>query len=272
MNKKIVGFGDSFVFGSELANNNDGQLSWLGQAARQLNVEYETYAVPGCGNENISRQILTYFSNNPIEDTLAVINWTWCVRWDFFLKEADCWITLGPTCVPGKLEHLIGEKKATELIAFYCTHAEQSESWNVFRSLQSVYAVQSWLRHLGVASVQTYMDISMIDYIPSNRVEHYLAYKDQLWPTVTTEQELLNLPGYILDEVNKDFYGQSAPEYVNALQKLVKPYLETFEGQTFLDWSYHNNFPVTKLLHPLEQAHQVAAKLWQDRYRQILKL
>ena len=65
MKTKIVGFGDSFVFGSELANNNDGQQSWIGQASRKLGVDYETTAVPGCGNENISRQILTYFSNNP---------------------------------------------------------------------------------------------------------------------------------------------------------------------------------------------------------------
>ena len=266
--KKIVSFGDSFVFGNEVPKN----LTWPARAAHNLGCNYQTTAVAGCGNENIAQQIYTYFSNNPIEDTLAVINWTWCMRWDFFLKEADCWITLGPTCVPGKLEHLIGEKKATELIAFYHAHTGQSESWNIFRSLQSVYAVQSWLKHLGVASIQTYMDSSMIDHTPSNRVEHYLAYKDQLWPTVTTEQELLTLPSYILDEVDKDFYGQSKPVYVDALQKLVNPCLETFEGKTFLDWSYHNNFPVTELLHPLEQAHQAAAELWQDRYRQMLQL
>jgi hypothetical protein len=266
--KKIVSFGDSFVLGNEVPNN----LTWPAIVAHNLGCSYQTTAVAGCGNENIAQQIYTYFSNNPVEDTLAVINWTWCMRWDFFLNEADGWITLGPTCVPGKLEHLIGEKKATELIAFYRAHTEQSDSWNVFRSLQSVYAVQSWLKHLGVASVQTYMDISMIDCIPSNRLEHYMVYKDHQWPTVTTEQELLNLPGYILDEVNKDFYGQSAPEYITALQKLVSPCLETFEGQTFLDWSYHNNFSVTELLHPLEQAHQSAAELWQARYQQILQL
>ena len=46
MKTKIVGFGDSFVFGSELADNNNGQLSWVGQAAKQLGVEYETTAIP----------------------------------------------------------------------------------------------------------------------------------------------------------------------------------------------------------------------------------
>ena len=60
--KKIVSFGDSFVFGSELANNDNGSQAWAGLSAQRLEVDYETRAVPGCGNENISRQIFSYFS------------------------------------------------------------------------------------------------------------------------------------------------------------------------------------------------------------------
>jgi hypothetical protein len=89
MKTKIVSFGDSFVFGSELTDNNNGSCSWIGLAAKQLGVEYETLAVPGCGNENIARQILTYFSNNPSDSTLAVINWTWGARWDFYVPEVE---------------------------------------------------------------------------------------------------------------------------------------------------------------------------------------
>ena len=53
MKTKIVSFGDSFVFGSELKNNSDGSQSWIAQAARNLGVDYETRAIPGCGNEAI---------------------------------------------------------------------------------------------------------------------------------------------------------------------------------------------------------------------------
>jgi hypothetical protein len=73
--KKIVSFGDSFVFGSELGNNHDGSKSWAGLAAKKLGVDYQTMSVPGCGNEHIARQVYSYFSNNPVQDTLAVINW-----------------------------------------------------------------------------------------------------------------------------------------------------------------------------------------------------
>lgn len=70
--KKIVSFGDSFVFGSELKNNPNGALAWPGLAANNLGVAYQTHAVPGCSNDHIARQIYSYFANNPTQDTLAV--------------------------------------------------------------------------------------------------------------------------------------------------------------------------------------------------------
>ena len=115
MKTKIVSFGDSFVFGSELSNNKDGHKSWIALAANQLGVDYETTAVPGCGNENITRQILTYFSNNPSDNVLAIINWTWGARWDFYIPGKEQWTTLGLTCVPSKLEPLVGLEEAKKI-------------------------------------------------------------------------------------------------------------------------------------------------------------
>lgn len=231
MNKKIVGFGDSFVFGSELANNDDGQLSWLGQASRQLNVEYETYAVPGCGNENISRQILTYFSNNPSDNVLAVINWTWGARWDFYVTGKETWTTLGLSCVPPKLAPLVGLDEAEKILEFYNKYPGNSTTWDKFRTLQTIYATQQFLKQLNVPSVQTYMDAEM-------------------WDTTW-----------------------HAPDYIRTLQDLTREPLQTFEGLTFLDWSYKNGFTVTEPgLHPLEDAHAAACELWVDRYRHALPI
>ena len=63
---KLVGFGDSFVYGSELKRE---KHSWVSQCAERIGADYETTAVPGCGNDNISMQILTYFANNLKENT-----------------------------------------------------------------------------------------------------------------------------------------------------------------------------------------------------------
>jgi hypothetical protein len=46
---------------------------------------------------------------------------------------------------------------------------------------------------------------------------------------------------------------------IEVLQNYVKPYLNTFEGRTFLEWSQRHNFDISPGLHPLEKAHRAAA-------------
>ena len=228
--KKIVGFGDSFVFGSELKDNRDGARSWIGQVAKILNVDYHTSAVPGCGNDHIARQIYSWFSANTTQDTLAVINWTWMNRWDFYIVEHETWITLGPTCVPDKLKHLVDQTEAEDLIEFYQARANGSLLWNKFRNLQTIYAVQSYLKSNNILNVQTYMD-------------------DHLF--------------------NTDYH---APDYIQQLQNLVQPDMSSFEGKNFVDWSQDQGFVVTDTLHPLEDAHLAACKLWQPIYADALEV
>ena len=231
MKTKIVSFGDSFVFGSELTNNEDGHSSWIGQASRQLGVEYQTLAVPGCGNENITRQILTYFSDNPTHDVLAVINWTWGARWDFYIPGTEQWTTLGLTCVPSRLAPLVGEQEAEKILEFYNRYPGHSTLWDKWRTLQTIYTAQQFLQSHNIVNIQTYMDAEM-------------------WDTTW-----------------------HAPDYIMNLQQLTQESLETFEGQSFLDWSYKHGFTVTNPgLHPLEDAHAAACELWIERYRQALEL
>lgn len=161
--KKIVSFGDSFVFGSEIQNNHDGKKAWAGLAAQKLGVEYKTLSVPGCGNENISRQILTYFSNNPVDNTLVVINWTWGARWDFYIPGKETWTTLGLTCVPSKLAPMVGSEEAKKILEFYNKYPGHSTLWDKWRTLQTIYSTQQYLKSLGANIIQTYMDYEMWD-------------------------------------------------------------------------------------------------------------
>lgn len=160
---KIVSFGDSFVYGTELANNDAGNQSWIALAAGNIGVDYETLAVPGCGNENISQQVLTYFANNPVDDTLAVINWTWSMRWDVYFVANESWTTIGPSCVPSNLQDILPKVQAQQVIDFYNTFAGNSMVWDRYRTLQTMLMTQQYLAHRGVTSVQTYMDHSVFD-------------------------------------------------------------------------------------------------------------
>lgn len=224
--KKIVSFGDSFIFGSELADNDDGSKAWPGLVAKELGYSYNTSAFPGVGNDSIAKQIYTWFANNVAKDTLAVINWTWTSRWDFYIVEHDRWITMGPTCIPEYLKSVVDETEAHDMVNFYHKRANSSLLWNKFRNLQTIWAVQQYLDTKGVKSVQTYMDYELLD---------------QKW---------------------------HAPDYVKELQGLVAPQLQLFEDENFVDWSHKNKYPVTiPGMHPLEEAHQAAAKYWKDVYK-----
>lgn len=43
------------------------------------------------------------------------------------------------------------------------------------------------------------------------------------------------------------------------LQNFIRPYMTQFEGQSFLEFSKKNKYPISSTLHPLEEAHRAAA-------------
>lgn len=51
------------------------------------------------------------------------------------------------------------------------------------------------------------------------------------------------------------------------LQKDIKPYLLDFEGRTFLNWAKYNKYPISAGMHPLDQAHSVAAEYISNKIR-----
>jgi hypothetical protein len=273
MNKKIVSFGDSFILGSEMSNNEFGQQAWPGLAANQLGVDYETCAVVGCGNEAVARQIYTYFSKNSKKNTLAVVNWTWSMRWDFYMTHTDTWVTLGPTCAPEKLYHHLGHREAEYLIDFYRNYTGAGDTWNQYRSLQAIFAAQQFLKVNRIPVIQTYMDHSLFSKINTgDRVEHYNSYKDPSWPAVQTIHDLETLPVGIKQELDQDYNKSIVPEFIETLQDLTFPELLSLEGKTFLEWSRDRDYTVTPTPydHPLEEAHQNAALLWKSHYQQMI--
>jgi len=230
MTKRIVSFGDSFIWGSEIFNNDDGLKAWPGIVARDLGCDYRTCSVPGCGNENIARQVFAYFHQHAKTDTLAIINWTWGSRYDFYSVTNECWTTLGPTCVPQRLEQVLAsDSEAQRVIDFYRDYLGNSVVWDKFRSLMPMFAVQQYLESCAVPSIQTYMDLEMFD-----TTWHAPDY-------VRILQDLVH-PNLQLFE-GKNFLDWSRS----------RGFEITNPG-----------------LHPLEEAHASAADFWRDTYATAL--
>jgi hypothetical protein len=60
------------------------------------------------------------------------------------------------------------------------------------------------------------------------------------------------------------------PRYLEVLQQKLQKILVDFDGDNFLDWSRKNNYPISKTLHPLEDAHRAAADYWLPAVKKLL--
>lgn len=63
-----------------------------------------------------------------------------------------------------------------------------------------------------------------------------------------------------MDDLIFESQWHSTPA-VAGMQNYIQPYVSTFQGKNFIDWSRDQNLPVSQSLHPLEAAHQAAADL-----------
>lgn len=55
------------------------------------------------------------------------------------------------------------------------------------------------------------------------------------------------------------------------LQNKVRPHLQTFGNQNFLEWAKFNGHPISATMHPLEQAHSAAAQLMMPKVLKALE-
>ena len=60
-----------------------------------------------------------------------------------------------------------------------------------------------------------------------------------------------------MDHLLFDTKWNTTPAIIE-MQAYVKPYMTTFEGLNFQEWSKKNKYPISEIGHPLEQAHKAA--------------
>jgi hypothetical protein len=61
------------------------------------------------------------------------------------------------------LAPLVGLDEAKKVLKFYNKYPGHSTLWDKWRTLQTIYSSQQYLKSLGVSTIQTYMDAEMWD-------------------------------------------------------------------------------------------------------------
>lgn len=212
---RLKSFGCSFVFGTDLADANDGgtQLliqpsnhTWPALLAQHLGLDYECHAWAALGNLQILERVLSQVRTDP---AVFLINWTWIDRYDYVQDQDNAWATIRPTC-----DH--------EQAQYYYRHFHNQYRDKLTTLINIKLAIDTLQQH-GHRIIMSYMD-------------------DLIFET--------------------EWHSSPA---VTELQDYVRPYMTTFEGKTFLEWSRDQGFYINERLHPLEPAHAAAASYLIDQ-------
>jgi hypothetical protein len=221
----LKSFGCSFIFGSDLADDENGEihaqasrLTWPALLAQDLGYSYQCHARPGSGNLRILEKVLSQSSHDP---ALFVIGWSWIDRFDY-------------TVLPSGRDHIYDFIGDADLWRTVMPIDTDSRAKNYYKDLHSQY--RDKLSNL------TYIHTA-ISVLKSRHIPFVMTYMDEL-----LFETQWHCNGAILE-----------------LQKSIRPYMTTFEDQTFLEWSRKKGFPISETLHPLEPAHQAGFELIKSR-------
>jgi len=215
----LKSFGCSFIFGSELSDNQAAQdrgerrplvsqLTWPAHLARHLGQKYECYARAGSGNLQILEHVLNQAVAGNSYD-LFVVGWTWIDRFDYYDAEFDPRRKLTP--------------------------------WNTIMPIDSTNVAKIYYRDLHSEYRDKFTCLSYIrlaiDVLNQKDIPFIMTYQDPL---------LFDQRWHISPAVTD-------------LQSYVQPYMTLFENKTFLEWSRAHGYPETAAWHPLDEAHRAAA-------------
>jgi len=238
----LKSFGCSLIYGSELSDekvrtplnqtaiNKHSLLTWPAHLAHHLGYSYRCHARPGSGNLQIAERVLTQLAADVANNKSAfyVIGWSLIDRFDYVdihdIQDSR-WLDDPDEPRPGWV---------------WCKQA--SLPWLTIRPTETDHTSKIYYSKIHSEArdkLTTLMNIKLvIDTLQQKNYPFVMTYED----------------GLIFDQ-----RWHTSPAII-ALQEYVKPYMTTFDGDTFVDFAKKNGYPITSIGHPLEQAHAAASE------------
>ena len=178
MIKRIVAYGDSFTYGSELSDciNGPSRLTFASLIAQYYGLEYECRAVGSNANQSITRNIL----DSEIDSTdFVLVMWTFVDRQDFLFEGPTGWRSITPT---------------TRDLPF---------AFDYYRYIDTALDYQLYLTFKEVVLIQTYLQSKNVPFI-------FLSTTETIYQGLQQHnQSLLNLidkSNWIFPFSDKGFY------------------------------------------------------------------
>lgn len=228
----IVAAGDSFVWGSELADYKhsgpDGYSLSTYSALLAKDHKYVCAAYPGNANSAISRMAIDACSTH--KDAFLIVTWTFSQRAEF--RFANTWSSIN---------------------SWHTSHAEFSQEYFKHVGNSEYYEIYSTLKE--IVYLQHFCQINKIPYMFLTSNNTFYLHEDY---DRSRDQGLDNL----FDQVNWDNWFWFPPG---------KASNETSAPRGFYQWAVENKYSVSSHGHPKEDAHQDAAELIKEKFNELVK-
>lgn len=267
----IVAGGDSFIFGTELADQT-GSPSYSTMPAllaKSISAHYVCVAEPGNANSAIARQIMTACSQHKNKDLFVFVMWTFPHRYEFRFnydtgRAASPWYSINLWNIVDDMstlkkhfhtfdqnvfnrfvkdKELMDGSGITEFSKMFYMHVGNNEYYEMYTSFKEILFLQQYLVSNNIPYMFMPADIHFKDH------DNYRRHKDDPHMNALYEQ---------IDWDKWFFFPEGhGPDQT-----------ETPRG--FYQWAAENKYPMGTT-HPLEQAHIDAADLMKEKFNELVK-
>jgi hypothetical protein len=268
----LLAGGDSFIFGSELADQKNGIASksvMPALLANSINADYICSANPGNSNAAIARQVMNQCELNKGSDLFVFVMWTFTHRYEFRFnydtKRRDTpWYSINlwdivedPAALKAEF-HNFDEK-------IFKSHLKNKQSMD---STGLTDFAKTFYMHVGNSEFyecySSYKEIVFLQqYLTANKIPFMFAPADNYFkehPNYTRHQHDVSITS-LYNQIDWDKWF-IFPKGIGSDQTEVP--------RGFYQWAVENKYPVGTT-HPLEQAHYDAAELMKDKFNELVK-
>lgn len=265
----IIAAGDSFIFGNELTDCPDGitasTSTWPCLLAKSQDMECLNVAVAGAGNEAIARNTINACETSKGIKHAVVVQWTFPNRYEFYFDfptgQRSPWYTIGawhvadvneiqkefhsdnPDILQQQRDH-INRAKDSGVTAFateYFKKVGGTEYWETYNTLKQIVYLQN--------------------YLMANKIPFLFAFSD----SIIFYNSILRTPDVNIRSLHNQIQLDTIYKFPSGTQNW-----ETIGPRGFYQWAVENKYSMGTT-HPLEQAHQDAAKLIQGKFNEMVE-
>tara|TARA_Y100001970_G_scaffold294371_1_gene452033 strand:+ start:60399 stop:61148 length:750 start_codon:yes stop_codon:yes gene_type:complete len=235
----IVSFGDSFTFGNELPGDNPGpsKVTWAGKIADKINCNYECRAEGGNSNSAITRSVIDWLAHKEeSNDSMAMIMWTFPGRYEYMFNHDNAWHNVTPWEADPNIDVLKKQYKNFDEE----TYKENKEKLEKIKGTPIEFHAKSHFEHIDSHEYASFMAMKEI-LLTQNTLHYY------------------NVPYMCCFAHNSIFNLSPGNTLIYSLLDQSR-WFQFDNNQGFMQWAEAQGFKFGST-HPLEDAHEEAAKL-----------